>query len=245
MSRDPSRASSACRLPEWLWLWFPPLLLFVIIPVRILDPSAYRRWIDGELGLIELATPLLAIGGLLFGIAALKMCEGLPGRAIKVWILLLTLGCGYLAGEELSWGQQLFNWHTPEYIGALNDQKETNLHNMSSWFDQKPRMLLEIWVLIGGIIVPTGVLLGYGKLRPWESSGYWFWPTVECLPTAVLAILIRLPERMKPLFGLESLPFEIRFSEPQEYYFAMFLMIYLASVYWRLRDQKPTRSSCG
>ena len=30
--------------------------------------------------------------------------------------------------------------------------------------------------------------------------------------------------------GIESMPLEIRYSEPQEYYFAMFLMIYLASL---------------
>jgi hypothetical protein len=53
------------------------------------------------------------------------------------------------------------------------------------------------------------------------------------LPTALLAILVRLPERIKSLFEIEQLPLELRFSEPQEYYFALFLLIYLASVYRR------------
>ena len=35
-------------LPRWLWLWFPPLLLLIILPIRVVDPAAYSAWIDGE-----------------------------------------------------------------------------------------------------------------------------------------------------------------------------------------------------
>jgi hypothetical protein len=66
-----------------------------------------------------------------------------------------------------------------------------------------------------------------------DGESVWFWPSIELLPTALLAILVRLPERIKSLFEIEQLPLELRFSEPQEYYFALFLLIYLASVYRR------------
>ena len=59
--------------------------------------------------------------------------------------------------------------------------------------------------------------------------------TVE--PAAGLAILVRLPERLKDLLDIESMPLEIRYSEPQEYYFAMFLMLYLASLAARKRGE--------
>ena len=113
---------------------------------------------------------------------------------------------------------------------AVNDQEETNLHNISSWFDQKPRMLLEFWVLIGGVIWP----LMRRSRGTQEQERYWFWPTIEVLPSATLAIMVRLPERIKSLFEIEQLPLELRFSEPQEYYFALFLLIYLASIRKRL-----------
>lgn len=218
------------RLPTWLWLWFPPLLLLVIIPLKIFAPAFYTLRIDGELGLIELATPIISIAGAVVGFQLMRIASTLPTRRIRIWVLLTTLGCVYFAGEELSWGQHLFGWGTPEYIEAVNDQEETNLHNMSSWFDQKPRMLLEFWVLIGGVIWP---LIGRSAGAP-DQDRYWFWPTIEVLPTAILAILIRLPERIKSLFGIEQLPLELRFSEPQEYYFALFLLIYLASIRMRL-----------
>lgn len=220
-------------LPRWLWLWFPPLLLLIIVPLKILAPTFYNVWIDGELGLIELATPVVSIAGAIVGFVLLRRAALLPTRRIRIWVLLVSLGCVYFAGEELSWGQHLFGWSTPAYLEEVNDQEETNLHNISSWFDQKPRMLLEFWVLIGGVVWP---LLRRPTTPPGRDS-YWFWPTIEVLPSAALAILIRLPERLKSLFGIEQLPLELRFSEPQEYYFALFLLIYLASMLRRAANQ--------
>ena len=221
-------------LPRFLWLWFPPLLLVVIVPLKIFAPAFYAAHIDGELGLIELATPVLAIAGGVIGARVLLRWRRLPTFRVRVWMVLVTLGCIYFAGEELSWGQHLFGWGTPAYIEAVNDQEETNLHNISSWFDQKPRLLLELWVLVGGVFFPIYCWLRQGFPHDHRAEAYWFWPGVECLPSAVLAILVRLPERIKTLFEIEQLPLELRFSEPQEYYFALFLLLYLASVLRRM-----------
>lgn len=47
---------------------------------------------------------------------------------------LLTLFYGFLfvfgAGEEISWGQRIFNWESSEYFLDKNFQQETNLHNL-------------------------------------------------------------------------------------------------------------------
>ncbi|MCB9982820.1 MAG: hypothetical protein H6861_03965 [Rhodospirillales bacterium] len=37
----------------------------------------------------------------------------------------------------------------------MNDQNETNLHNISSRFDQKPRLILLVGVVVGGLIIPA------------------------------------------------------------------------------------------
>ena len=223
-------------LPAWLRLWFPPLLVLIIIPAKLVSPGFYQQWINGELGLIELATPLAAMIGAVFG--ALLVKRLLPSRDWLVigWAAAVMLACVYFAGEEVSWGQQLFHWSTPGAIEKLNDQHETNLHNMSSWFDQKPRALLELWVVIGGILIPVREW----KRRSRYAQGgffFWFWPTMDCLPTAVMAELIRAPQRYKQLAGIKQLPFEIRWSEPQEYYFALFLALYLISLYVRVGAQ--------
>ena len=222
-------------MPRWLWLWFPPLLLIIVFAVKLGWPQYYAQWIESEQGLTELATPAVAIWGFGVGLQVLRQARHIPFVLMRVWVLLVTLGCFYFAGEELSWGQQLFNWQTPTSIDQLNDQHETNLHNMSSWFDQKPRMLLELWVLVGGIYVPARNLSRRTSAAVMNSFWGWFWPTVVCLPTAILAICIRLPQRYKNLAHLQSLPIEIRWSEPQEYYFALFMLLYLLVVRARIR----------
>ncbi len=38
----------------------------------------------------------------------------------------------FAAGEEISWGQRLFGWTTPDFLMGLNKQNEINLHNIST-----------------------------------------------------------------------------------------------------------------
>ncbi|MSR16164.1 MAG: hypothetical protein EXR86_16790 [Gammaproteobacteria bacterium] len=223
-------------LPKWLWLWFPPLLVIIVFAVKVTSPTFYDRYIEGERGLVELASPIIAFWAFAVGLSILRNRQKLPSTLLRGWLLAVTLACFYLGGEELSWGQQLFQWETPAEIATLNDQQETNLHNMSSWFDQKPRLLLELWVLIGGIIVPLWWRFSSAP-RVTGDLWAWFWPAYECLPTAVLAIAIRLPQRYKSIAGLDVLPFEIRWSEPQEYYFALFLLIYLSAIRARMFER--------
>ena len=226
-------------LPMWAWLWFPPLLIILQLGFRAYDERLYRDIFEGELGVVELATPAVLLFAIGFGIAAWRYRGVLPRPWLRGWLVAVILGCVYFAGEELSWGQHLFGWSTPEYLGAVNEQQETNAHNISSWFDQKPRLLLELWVLIGGIIYPLMAHRSASDPRAWQP---WFWPGMVCLPSAVLAILVRLPERFKEWFDLGPLPLELRYSEPQEYYFGLFLALYMAAYWARLRAAGIGRS---
>jgi hypothetical protein len=49
----------------------------------------------------------------------------------NVFYLMLGILCVICFGEEVSWGQRLFNWTTPEWFKQFNVQGETNLHNIS------------------------------------------------------------------------------------------------------------------
>jgi hypothetical protein len=51
-------------------------------------------------------------------------------RAFVPMYLLLGLAMAFMLGEELSWGQRIFGWHTPAVLGEINRQGETNLHNI-------------------------------------------------------------------------------------------------------------------
>ncbi len=66
----------------------------------------------------------------------------------KVFLYFLyfyTLGIIYFFFEEISWGQHYFKWKTNEIFMILNNQGETNIHNISNIFDQLPRGILTLW----------------------------------------------------------------------------------------------------
>lgn len=58
----------------------------------------------------------------------------------KKWIYILQFTCLILtsisfffaSGEEISWGQRVFNYEVSETWQALNQQQETNLHNLNT-----------------------------------------------------------------------------------------------------------------
>ena len=219
-------------VPALYSTWLPVALIIPLILVWNLDKPLYEAWFDSELGVIEMLTPIVLLIGIVFGSYALLKHDFYNVTGLKVWVVLIILACVYFAGEEISWGQHLFNWKTPEALKSLNDQGETNLHNMSSWFDQKPRLLLEIWVLIGGVIVPIRRSLNKEQQNK-DSFFYWFWPSSACLTAALLVILVKLPERIYDLFEINIIEVGSRHSEVQELYFAIFLALYLTSIYYR------------
>ncbi|RKT01267.1 hypothetical protein BCF58_0485 [Chryseobacterium defluvii] len=52
------------------------------------------------------------------------------GMLWKIGVLLMALGMFFGGGEEISWGQRIFNVQSSEFFKENNAQQETNLHNM-------------------------------------------------------------------------------------------------------------------
>ena len=232
-----TQAVSGVPLPAWLWLWAPLFCLLVVPALFIYFPEHAQELIGEENGIPDLATPIVLIPAIIFGFRCHLLRQQLPVPWLHAWLMLTTIACIYFAGEEISWGQSIFHWQSPEVFNQLNKQHETNLHNMSGWFNQKPRLLLAIGVLVGGIILPLW--------RKWKRIVYndrdwrcWFWPDFVCLPAGLLVFLVKVPERYAQLSGHWLFSTPIRVSELQEFYFAYFLMLYLASCYTRLKNHQ-------
>ena len=241
--------------PRWLWLWFPLLLFALLLVLGVRDDSdpgyIHRWWVnylmgstysfsyENEFGIVELATPVASALGVIAGIAALRHRTRLPTPWLRGWMVLIALGCVYITGEELAWGQYFFGWDAPHGWPSA----ETNLHSISeaslelywatSWFNEKPRMLLELFVLYGGIV--RVLMQRVVKKGDWRI---WFWPTYVCLPSALFTILARLPDRLDWLgFGYAPLLFDnnlINWQSLQELFFSLFLFVYLLSIWYRL-----------
>ena len=231
-SRDAFRLGD---LPPWAWLWFPIASIAVMFAVRGVGRDVYDRVMATEQGVVEIGTVVILLFAITAGVLAFRRSRSLKNRWLRRWLLLLTIGCVYIAIEEMSWGQHLVGWETPAALSGINDHGETNIHNISSWFDQKPRLIVELGILAGGVIFPLWALFTGFAPDPNRDWRYWFWPTFACFPAALLVATARLPKRFGKWFDWPTPPpLDIRLSEVQEYFIATVLMIYLWSFYIRL-----------
>lgn len=225
---------SAEGFSAWWWLGLPLATGLLLLASARLWPKFNDAWIEGEQGLLELSHVVIPLAALVIALRILAMGR-LRGRPwLTAWVALAALACFYIAGEEASWGQQFLQWKTPDGWREINDQQETNLHNVSSWFDQKPRSLLELGVIVGGIILPIAALLRPGLRRGRFAI---ILPPFLCLPSAVLAELARLPERLADHLEIQDQLFT-RASEVQEFYFYLFVLFYLIVLRQRLTAPK-------
>lgn len=214
------------RLARGIFLWAGPAITVAAVALLRIGASeeVFETVAMGEQGLVELGTFAVLLVAIVLGCAASLRTFGMRRWAM----IVMTLGAFYFAGEEVSWGQHLFGWETPEGFVAINDQQETNLHNTSSWLDQKPRLLLECWVLLLAIAPLVASLRNHEFV--FARGQLWF--------CAALTIAVKLPERTEALLGLHPL-LAIRLSEIQEW---MFAWIFLAYLYWNLIDSRTSRS---
>ena len=222
-------------LPKWLWLWLPIIVALFPYVMRVIDIET-DSYVFGEQGIIENYTFIVLFVAIILGALTILRMKSFEFPFFKFWLSLLVLGCIYYAGEEVSWGQHWFGWGTPEGWMDVNDQGETNLHNTSALLDQVPRMLLTIAAVVGGVMIPV-YLMVREKVFAADEFLAWLWPSYVNIPTCLLAVLVSLHEKAYKLFDT-TVPniLDIRAGETKECLLAMFLFIYIASFYKRLKQ---------
>jgi hypothetical protein len=66
------------------------------------------------------------------------------------------------AGEEISWGQRILGFETPQPLSQVNKQEEFNLHNLSAWEASKfldPDRLFDIFWFLFAVFTPAVALV--------------------------------------------------------------------------------------
>lgn len=229
-------------LPAWWWAGLPLAMLLLTVAAYFAAPESIQMVIrkdtgpDGG-GIAEHGTVLVLLPGIVAGIAVLRHYRAHLPLMLTGWVLAWTLACIYFAGEEASWGQHYLHWGTPDLLHGVNDQQETNLHNIGTWFDQKPRTLVELWVVVAGLILPLWRAIRRRApvgIKAWRE---WFWPTSIGILTAAIFLGTHILGVAGKITGLRALQL-IGANELREFYIAMFLSSYLLSIWYRLR-QRP------
>ena len=93
--------------------------------------KSFYRWYTEEDGFAESLQVLLYATSLVISLLVLRHHWQLKNRILTILYAFLACGLVFMVGEELSWGQRIFGWQTPQSLVALNKQNESNLHNIN------------------------------------------------------------------------------------------------------------------
>ncbi|MEO0356493.1 MAG: hypothetical protein AAF268_16855 [Cyanobacteria bacterium P01_A01_bin.3] len=115
---------------KWM-VWCTPLILIgLIVGLRYLVGRETFRAISEEGGVIEYGTSVAFLLAAVFAIPVTKHLwargNTILGGAYGMFALLL----GFVAFEEISWGQRLLGVQSPEFFETNNSQAEITLHNL-------------------------------------------------------------------------------------------------------------------
>lgn len=219
-----------------VWLWFPPLMWVAMLALYFFAPQFMEKMLALDHhggGWVEQATVIALMPGIIVGaLTVFYHRASLPNPWVVLWLVCWTLGALYFALEEISWGQWFFGWDSPEIFVEHNEQQETNLHNMSAWLNRRPRVLLEWWILLVGLIMPIWAIARRRDPAPPQTWRHWIFPTHVVLCTTVLYFIVRVARWLdNPTFGN---------TEFREYYIAVFISVYLLSCWSRARTTRPS-----
>lgn len=107
--------------------WFPLVISLITIAAAV----AYRplfELITGEDRLGENLQVVAWVVALVFCILIATHAE-FP-KSTRVLYSVLAVGIVFIIGEEISWGQRIFDFQTPAELVNQNRQGESNLHNI-------------------------------------------------------------------------------------------------------------------
>lgn len=227
-------------LSVWWWAGVPSLMLLMTLYAYFNSAELMALLIrrdehpDGG-GIAETGTVLVLLPAIVAGIAILRHYRDRLPLWMFGWLAGWVLACIYFAGEEASWGQHYFRWGAPEVLRGLNDQNETNLHNIGTWFDQKPRTLVELWIVFAGLILPMIRRFRPQTLYADRDWARWFWPTTIGIPT----VLIFLFSLVVALIAKKTARVDLHYlgsNELREFYIAFFMSNYVLSFWYRMRQ---------
>ena len=142
-----------------------------------LHPDAFIG-LTKEDGWVENSQVVLFLLGAVFaGAIARTLSQLAPHRGWTRVYSLAVYGLIWVSGEEVSWGQRIFGWRTPEWLAAYNLQGESNFHNLVglSWFIDR---LMYAGVL--GAVLLVWVLRR--RLRRGDLRGYLWIPHPVLIP---------------------------------------------------------------
>lgn len=107
-----------------------PIFIFSLLIIRLWPNDVFMRMVKED-SLVENSQFLVLIAAGVFAFFKSLKLIGIS-KIIAGLYLIASLGLFFVAGDEISWGQRIFDISTPANFLESNAQGETNIHNLSA-----------------------------------------------------------------------------------------------------------------
>lgn len=223
---------------RWLAVFLPLLSLPLYIALRWMLPDHWHDAFVSELGPVEMATAIFFLLAAVLAVRLVRRTE-LPGR-YRAAFGLFAAAALFVGLEELSYGQHLVGWDSPDFFAEQNRQQETNLHNL---YGSKPsrriRSLANVAFPLCFAVLPLCFCRRWGRERP-GSWQYYLLPRGELLVLIALATLATAPNKLAVgWFPDDRLT---RLGELKELYWSAAACLYAWVMWQRLRGSEQQDS---
>ena len=143
---------------------FGPVLILALLALLLWLPASNRfgQWLLDENRPVELLTFAIALWAAFKGFKLVQKQSRKRNRLGMLFYLLFALFFFFFAMEEISWGQQLLGFSTPEFWRVRNAQDELTLHN----YDFAGAVYLEAYPFAAGVIGLIGVWASWMNKLP-------------------------------------------------------------------------------
>ncbi len=228
-----------------IYLGFVALFLAYWL-IYAVAPEFHVRYLQGEDRGVEWITFAGFAGASITAFCTLRFRRGMSRLAL-VYLFMTGLFFFVCAGEEISWGQRILGFETPEEVLAVNEQGEFNLHNLK-FESLHPSDLVSWYMKFMGIVLPLVFLFKMREkeaplrcfLFPPELIPCFFWPEIihliRHLTSRVASRLIR-PEAAHVV--------DWQNEELLEMYWGLCVFLAMSFIYaaWKRRTKKAENPS--
>lgn len=198
-----------------LSLWIVFLILLIPVFVMLIGASSalfgkdVYLLVTGEDGIAENFQVLVYIVTFILALTATLRYWQAKERFIALLYIILCVGLIFLTGEEISWGQRIFGWGTTGIFAEINQQQETNLHNIKGVHD----LFKWIQLLVGayGVFLPL-IVKRWAVFPLFRNLLAAITPPAVLIPYFGAMFLWKLYRNLLPAPG----PWEFRLAEYNE-----------------------------
>lgn len=164
--------------------------LVAAVGIAMTSPDYFALRFAREDGPVENATAVFLLAASVILVYRAFRMKG-RGRAM-ILTAIYGLMFFFAAGEEISWGQRIFEWETTEFFLENNKQDETNLHNLMVGDTHLTKTLFGPYLTVILLLYLAVLPLIYPRVGPLGRLADWLVVPVPGRRHAILAVAASL-----------------------------------------------------